>query len=114
MNRGSWLKRRQSGLGGSDISAIMNHNPWSSPFDVWLSKTKPPADREETPAQMRGRILEPSIADWYAEATGYTVTDPGAFDIAQHPEHSFMLATVDRMVTDPATGERQRCEGLGP
>ena len=34
MDRLDWLKARQSGIGGSDVAAIMGLNKWKSPIDV--------------------------------------------------------------------------------
>ena len=60
---------RRSGVGGSDVSAILGMNPWRGPFDVWLEKTGAVDQFGENPAMMRGRLFEPAIANWYSEVT---------------------------------------------
>ena len=37
-NREEWLKLRQKGIGGSDVSSIMGHNRWRTRKDVYKSK----------------------------------------------------------------------------
>ena len=34
----AWLKLRQEGIGGSDVSSIMGHNNWRTRKDVYRSK----------------------------------------------------------------------------
>ena len=108
-----WLKARQNGIGGSDISAIAGKNPWRSGFDVWLSKKEPILESqlaEETAAQMRGRLFESAVCNWYEEQTGFRMIDPGNFTIHQNEQHPFMLATADRFAVNPNTGEEHGVE----
>ena len=37
--RAAWLAERRSGIGGSDIAAILGLSPWKTAVDVWLDKT---------------------------------------------------------------------------
>ena len=36
-----WLKGRQTGIGGSEIAAIVGLNAWRTPTQVWESKVNP-------------------------------------------------------------------------
>ena len=38
MTRDEWLESRRKGIGGSDASAILGLNPYSSPLAVYLDK----------------------------------------------------------------------------
>jgi putative phage-type endonuclease len=63
------LKQRRSGIGGSEIAAILGEDAFASPFDVWLSKTQGWV-RPSNPDMERGTHLEAGIAEWYAARTG--------------------------------------------
>ena len=34
-----WHAARATGIGGSDIAAIMGESSWKSPYDIWMAKT---------------------------------------------------------------------------
>ena len=36
--RAEWLRWRRSGIGASDIAALLGISPWASPFSVWADK----------------------------------------------------------------------------
>lgn len=42
-SRIDWLKQRQSGIGGSEIAAIVGLNQYTTPMQVWESKVNPEA-----------------------------------------------------------------------
>lgn len=56
-----WLEERKKGIGGSDIAAIMNLNPYSSPLAVWLDKTDPTYTTKSNIAMEIGKELEPYL-----------------------------------------------------
>lgn len=93
-----WLKGRQSGIGGSDVAAILGLSKWKSPLDVYNEKiAETPV--EETNASMEwGTRLEPVIRQKYADDTGLTVTIPN--ETFRHPDHPFMIANVDGILPD--------------
>ena len=104
MYRDEWLQTRTRGIGGSDVAAILGLSPWRTPYDVAASKNikgQPPTapDLEHNAAMTRGIYLEPAVAEWYADDTGYTVTDPGSYRIEVGP-HPWMLGTPDRYVSN--------------
>lgn len=110
-NRSLWLKARRSGLGASDTATILGLNPWGTALEVWQEKTSatPPDDRELSDAAEWGNILEHPVAvqtvKKYPEL-GKILPTPG---LLAHPEHRWMLATVDRLlvprrVKDPVVG----------
>lgn len=101
LDRPAWLDLRRQGIGGSDVSAIVGLSKWSTPLSVWLDKSglyTPEDDPSE--AMEWGSILEPVVADEFSRRSGIPTT-PYRFLLA-HPEHPWMLANVDRLITaDP-------------
>lgn len=96
------LKLRKSGTGGSDIGAVAGLSPFRSPLSVYLDKTGQAPPLEENAQMRRGRLLEPAIANWWAEEVGaQEVTDPGTM---LSPTHKRILATPDRLAL--VKGER--------
>lgn len=97
--RGEWLTRRRKGIGGSDAAAILGLDPYRSAFEVYLDKIGDAPERQATDAMDWGNRLEPVIADWFSETTGLPTSRAG---LMAHPEHEWMLATVDRLIGDDA------------
>lgn len=60
---------RASGIGGSDVAAILGISPWRTPFDVYLEKTGDPAwSPALLTARMRlGLLLEPALRTAYEQ-----------------------------------------------
>lgn len=106
--RDAWLERRRTGIGGSDIAAILGLSPWTSALDVYLDKTGGPKVEPSDPLRaerMRwGNLLEDVVAREYAHRTGSKVQRVTA--MLRHPEHAFALANIDRAVIDPGRKAR--------
>lgn len=67
---GQWKELRKTGIGGSDIGAILGENPYKDAYQVWLEKIDPFApDIIETPAMTRGKELETKILQVYTKQT---------------------------------------------
>lgn len=96
--RVEWLKNRQSGIGGSDVAAILGLSKWKTPLDVYNDKIAEKPIEESNPSIEWGNRLEPVIRQKYADETGLTVTIPN--QTFRHPEHSFMIANVDGLLPD--------------
>lgn len=86
-------KLRKQGIFGSEIAAVLGLSPYATPLDVWRSKVEG-LEIEETAPMKRGRILEPAIADWYAEDTGAVLSEVGTL---VHPTRKLIGATPDRI-----------------
>lgn len=96
-SRYEWLEMRRSGIGGSDVAAIVGLSKWRTPTDVYNSKIEAPVDNDNASMEW-GRRLEPVIREKYAEAVGMSVdTPPFMF---RHQEHKFMIADVDGIRAD--------------
>ncbi|WPM94291.1 RecE-like recombination exonuclease [Arthrobacter phage Marchesin] len=99
-NRMAWLRARRSGLGASDTATILGLNHYGTALEVWQEKTSltAPDDSELSDAAEWGNILEHPVAvqtvKKYPEL-GKIIPTPG---LLAHPEHRWMLATVDRLL----------------
>lgn len=101
MDKKTFLARRKSGIGGSDIAAIAGISPWKSPLDVFLDKTAPEneMDYQESFPQGRkaalywGSVAEDNIAKAYTLVTGRKVMRYNR--LLQHPDHPHFIGDVD-------------------
>lgn len=97
-DRAQWLADRQKGIGGSDVAPLLGLSPWRTPLDVYLDKRGELPEQDDNDAMFWGRALEPVIRQTYADRTGREVRVPAG--ILTHPQHGFMLATVDGLTRD--------------
>jgi len=99
--RREFLEARQSGLGGSDIAAILGMSKWDTPYGIYRSKTEPipDEDTEEHEYQYWGHVLEDVVAKEYQKRTGNKVQRVNVQ--MQHPDYPFMQANIDRAVVNP-------------
>jgi len=104
MNRAKFLERRRSGIGGSDIGAIVGVDPFRTPMDVFLEKTGR-AEEETSPVMERGTRLEPIVLELYTERTGHKLKKA---KFRRHREHSFLIANPDALIR----GTRERPVGI--
>ncbi|WP_410497714.1 YqaJ viral recombinase family protein [Chitinibacter sp. S2-10] len=104
LSREDWLALRAQGIGSSDAAAAVGLSPYKSPLTLWLEKThrKQPDDLSDKPAVIWGTVLEPVLANVYAERCGCKVRRVNA--VLRHPEHRFMLANLDREVVNHSDG----------
>ncbi|MES2210938.1 MAG: YqaJ viral recombinase family protein [Chloroflexota bacterium] len=89
-----WLEARKHGIGASEAAAAIGLSEWQSPIGLWAEKLGLVPPVAETPSMRIGSALEPLIAAMYTEATGVKVRR--ANNLRQHPEHTWMLASIDR------------------
>ena len=98
-DRDRWLAERRSGIGGTDISALLGLNPWKTPLDVWLDKTGRASDETGNEEAMYwGTVLEDAVARRYSELTGRRVQRVNR--TLRLPD-SVALANIDRAVINP-------------
>ena len=104
LTREQWLDIRQLGIGSSDAAVAVGLSPYKCPLTLWLEKTarKAPEDISQKEAVLWGVELEPVLAQVYTKRTGYKVRRVNA--VLQHPEHTFMLANLDREVVGHPDG----------
>lgn len=94
------MELRRSGLGGSDVPAILGEVPRRKAIDVWLEKMqRPEVEAFEGNNRTRwGQKLEPLIAqviaDEWAKACGLEVRRVG---VARHKDRPWQLGSADRL-----------------
>jgi putative phage-type endonuclease len=90
-------KLRATGVGGSEVSALLGLNPHRSAIDVWRRKVgeaEPDADNHHTE---RGRFLEPGLREWASHTLG-EYFEPSTTMV--HPEHRRVIATPDGVLRE--------------
>lgn len=93
---------RRSGIGGSEVAALVGLSRWATPLDIWRRKVEG-WETEDTPALRRGRILEPAVCQLYQEESGaLELRESGTL---RHLLDPLALATPDRIARFPG-GER--------
>lgn len=99
ISREEWLALRRTGLGGSDIAAVMGFNKYKTPLDVFYDKTTDVVDDGMSEAAYWGIRLEQEVAREFSERTGYRVQRVNK--MLRHPEHAWMCGNIDRGIVDP-------------
>lgn len=97
-DRADWLKRRKSGIGGSEAASLY-HLGFNPPLAIYLDKTMEAPDKEPTQAMKMGNVLEPVIRDLYIEATGREVWYQ-PLNRTFHPDHPRYFASLDGLTLD--------------
>jgi putative phage-type endonuclease len=92
--RAEFLARRRTGIGGSDVGAIMGVDQYRDAIDVYIDKVNPGEDFDN-PQMERGRRLEPIVADIYVEMKKRPVR-PGKF--RRDRIHKFLIGSPDRII----------------
>lgn len=96
MSREEWLEARRQGIGGSDASAIMGQNQWSSPLSVYMDKRGMAPEKEETEAMRQGTDCEEVVAQRFSRETGLKVKRCNK--LFSHPDYPWMKANIDRQI----------------
>lgn len=92
---------RQTGIGASEVGAVVGLNPWASPHDVWERKTGRAQPHEDTTATLWGRYMEPAIVALWKRQSGRKVRYANRHQrTLRHPDHPLVVATPDGLV-DP-------------
>jgi putative phage-type endonuclease len=93
-------RAKQAGIGGSEVSSILDINKYKSKFVLWTEKTgavePEPVDNEFVEW---GNILEPSIRAKFAKENGFKVSKCNF--VLQHDNYEFMIANIDGEYKDP-------------
>lgn len=102
MTHEKWLEHRRKSIGGSDASAIVGMNNYSSPYTVWADKLGKLPPKEDNEAMRLGRDLEDYVAKRFTEETGKKVRREN--NILINPDIPFAHANVDRMIVGEDAG----------
>lgn len=102
-----WLAWRSRGIGSSEAPIVTGDSPWATPFELWESKTGRRAPAPRTGAMRRGIALEPVARAAYEAYTG-NIVEPHC---RIHPQHDFMLASLDGISLDEDLILEIKCPG---
>ncbi len=107
-DRAAWLAARRSGIGGSDIAAILGLSPYKTPLQLWMDKTGRAEDvAPDAAAEERmywGTVLEDVVARHYAEERDFKLQRIN--QMLRHPDVPVALANIDRAVVVPNSRAR--------
>lgn len=104
-SRAEWLEARRSGIGGSDVAAILGVSKWKTAVDVYFEKIGEAEPQAESDAMRWGTILEPVIREEFQRQTGIELVEPP--QLIRSSAHPFMIASLDGMTVD---GEIVECK----
>ena len=103
------LADRRTGIGSSDAAAVCGIHPKATAYGVYLAKLGQLPELQPNAAMRWGIRLEHAIADGYTEETGVPlITVPRC----RHPEHNWMLASIDRLTADRRKIDEIKTAGL--
>lgn len=89
-----WEQERRNSIGASELAAVMNLSPYSTPLDVW--KHKKGIDRQFDPLlSFIGHESEHIIEKWVHQFSGLNVQLEPAF-MARSVDYPFIHASFDR------------------
>lgn len=88
-----WLELRKDFIGGSEAASALGLSRYQSPYELYMAKTTLTTSRADSEKMWAGRMLEPVIAEMFAERTGkHVIRQPFFY---AHPVHFFMGANID-------------------
>lgn len=101
LDHAEWLKIRQTGIGGSDIAAILGISKYKTAYDLYLDKVGDP-DLSRAPAGEAaywGTIMEDVIANEYSKRNAVKIQ---RFNyVIRSDKYPFAIANIDRAVINP-------------
>lgn len=96
---GDWLALRRSGIGGSDVGALLGMSKYTSPYELYLDKRGELPDFPRPEALDRaakwGHLHEPMIAAEFSRQHGVRTRRVG---LIRHVTDGWRLANLDRQV----------------
>lgn len=94
-----FLLDRKTGLGGSDMAAIMGLSPWKTPLEVYCDKiSTEPENISDSPELMRGRIAEKYVLEFYSHVNEEELeTD---LPMMRDKEYPFLIGNIDARIKD--------------
>lgn len=103
-NSPEWHALRKSGIGGSDVAAVVGVSKWTSAYALWAQKSGLIADDfSDSEAMEWGRLLEPVIREKFAaKHPDWNVIETDA--TFRSRDYSWMLGNVDGFI-DFGNGE---------
>lgn len=98
---------RRTGIGGSDVAAVLGLSPWRTPMQVWMEKTGRESFEPDEQSRERmawGTRLEDVVARHYAEHNAVQIRRIN--QTIRRPDAPIVMGHVDRAVCMPGTQAR--------
>jgi putative phage-type endonuclease len=88
---------RRSGIGGSDVAAVLGLSKWKTPYDLYLEKTGVTIE-DSSKAELFhfGHVLEDVIAQEFSRRNSMKVQRRNT--MFRHPLHPELIGNIDRRV----------------
>lgn len=106
-NTEEWLEFRKTKIGSSDAPIIMGESPWKTPQQLWEEKMGLKESSYENAAMQRGKQLEAQARKAFEQETGLVVWP----NVLIHPEHEFIIASLDGITMDGQAAVEIKCPG---
>lgn len=109
-----WLEWRKEGIGGSDSAAARGKGKYKTTLELFWEKTSDfQREPENWETLLFGQLIEPYARRMFSWMTGFPVKE--SHFMYQHPQHKFMLASLDGIVLLP-NGEKAilECKAVHP
>jgi len=104
-NRAEWLDGRSNGIGASEAAVVLGVSKWQSPFALWARKRGIVGPSDQTEQQRWGLLMEGAIAQWFAEETGFTLSEENTSGcVLKSVRWPFMGCTLDRWIVPGLAG----------
>lgn len=107
LTRQEWLKIRQTGIGGSDIAAILGVSKYKTAYDLYLEKVgdiELNSDGSSSEAAHWGTVMEDVVAKEYSQRNNVQVQ---RFNfVIRSEQYPFAIANIDRAVVNPDIARR--------
>ncbi len=107
-DRADWLTARRSGLGSSDIAAVLGISKYGNALSVYHDKTGGlPLESDDSEPALWGRIDEEGIAREWARRNRSVVRRVG---LVANVDRPWQMCTLDRRVLEcPLADGREKC-----
>lgn len=103
-----WHAARTTGVGGSEIAALLKMSKWESRFSLWHRKQGLIGPKVSNSEMEAGRRLEPAICRKFAdEHPEFRVVRAGTY---RHRERTYQLANPDRLIFDACDCGSATCD----
>ena len=99
--RAQFLANRRTGLGGSDVAAVLGESLWGCSLSVFRDKRGVKVDEPRSKHLDRGTKLEDFVAAEWAEERKATIT---RWHFVRHPLKEWAVANIDRRILKDARG----------
>lgn len=120
IDRAAWLEQRRTGIGGSDVAAVLGLSAFRTPTDVYLDKIGEGKPQEATEAMHFGSLLEDIVAQEFSRRTGMKVQRVNTM-LCENFLHrltklpgwnaltsSWAIANIDRAIINPSVAKTVR------